>query len=63
MKLIFEKSNAGRGSVLLQPCDVPEVALPEALQREQELRLPELSETEISRHYTALAKRTHRQVW
>lgn len=59
MQLIFEKSNQGRGSVLLPACDVPEVALPESLQREQALRLPELSETEVSRHYTALAKRAH----
>ena len=59
MKLIFEKSCAGRGSVLLPPCDVPEVSLPAELQREEALRLPELSETEVSRHYTALAKRAH----
>ena len=59
MKLIFEKSSAGRGSVLLPPCDVPEIGLPESLQRDEALRLPELSETEISRHYTALAKRAH----
>ena len=59
MQLIFEKSRQGRGSVLLPACDVPEVALPEELQREEALRLPELSETEISRHYTALAKRAH----
>ena len=59
MQLIFEKSKQGRGSVLLPACDVPEVTLPDTLQREQELRLPELSETEISRHYTALAKRAH----
>ena len=59
MKLIFEKSSAGRASVLLPACDVPEVALPEELQREEALGLPELSETEISRHYTALAKRAH----
>ena len=59
MKLIFEKSCAGRGSVLLPTCDVPEVSLPAELQREEALRLPELSETEVSRHYTALAKRAH----
>lgn len=59
MKLIFEKSSAGRGSVLLPSCDVPEVTLPEEMQREASLRLPELSETEVSRHYTALAKRAH----
>ena len=59
MNLIFEKSKAGRGSILLPECDVPEFVLPEEMQREQALRLPELSETEISRHYTALAKRAH----
>ena len=59
MQLIFEKSKQGRGSMMLPACDVPEVILPEELQREQSLRLPELSETEISRHYTALAKRAH----
>lgn len=59
MQLIFEKSRQGRGSVLLPACDVPEVALSEELQRESALRLPELSETEVSRHYTALAKRAH----
>ena len=59
MNLIFEKSKAGRGSIVLPECDVPEFVLPEEMQREQALRLPELSETEISRHYTALAKRAH----
>ena len=59
MQLIFEKSKAGRGCAILPACDVPEVQLPEELQREQALYLPELSETEISRHYTALAKRAH----
>ena len=38
---------------------VPEVQLREELKREQPLRLPQLSETEISRHYSALAKRAH----
>lgn len=59
MQLIFEKSKQGRGCSILPACDVPEVQLPADLQREQPLRLPELSETEISRHYTALAKRAH----
>jgi len=59
MQLIFEKSKAGRGCTLLPACDVPEVQLPEELKREQALNLPELAETDISRHYTALAKRAH----
>ncbi|MBR6755612.1 MAG: aminomethyl-transferring glycine dehydrogenase subunit GcvPB [Peptococcaceae bacterium] len=59
MQLIFEKSKAGRGCTLLPACDVPEVQLPEELKREQALNLPELAETDISRHYTALAKRAY----
>lgn len=59
MQLIFEKSRSGRGCTILPACDVPEVQLPEQLKREQPLPLPELSETDISRHYTALAKRAH----
>jgi len=59
MQLIFEKSKAGRGCTLLPACDVPEEQLPEELEREQASNLPELAETDISRHYTALAKRAH----
>jgi len=43
---------------MLPPCDVPKTKL-KSSQRELPLRLPELSETEISRHYTALAKQVH----
>lgn len=55
--LIFEKSRAGRGCTLFPPCDVEPAAVPEKDKRELELHLPELSETEISRHYTELAKK------
>ncbi len=58
MKLIFEKSMPGRGCALLPECDVPAVAPPKAFKREKELPLPEVSETELSRHYTQLMKRT-----
>ena len=58
MKLIFEKSNSGRGSSLLPECDVPVAELSEKYVRKLELRLPEVSETELSRHYTQLMKRT-----
>ena len=51
MKLIFEESREGRGCSILPPCDVPEVSLGE-YERKQELHLPELAETDISRHYT-----------
>ena len=59
MKLIFEKSVPGRGQQYLPQCDVPEVALPASLVREKAPMLPEMSETDVSRHYTELNKRVH----
>ncbi len=59
MKLIFEKSVAGHACAILPACDVEEVALPANLTREAAPKLPELSETELSRHYTELNKRVH----
>ena len=59
MKLIFEKSIPGRGQQYLPACDVPEVSLPEKLVRAAAPRLPEMSETDVSRHYTELNKRVH----
>lgn len=59
MKLLFEKSVPGRSCTLLPPCDVPEAAVAERHRRKSPLRLPELSESDISRHYSALAKRVH----
>ena len=58
MKLIFEKSYPGRGSSVLPECDVPE-CLPDVPKRGIALELPEISENELGRHYTALAKRAH----
>jgi glycine dehydrogenase subunit 2 len=57
MKLIFERSVPGRGCSILPECDVPAV-MPD-VQRVIPLRLPELSENDISRHYTELAKAAH----
>ena len=57
MKLIFEQSVAGRSTAYLPEIDVPQAA-PDFKQREMPLRLPELSETQVDRHYTALAKET-----
>ncbi|HJB50344.1 MAG TPA: aminomethyl-transferring glycine dehydrogenase subunit GcvPB [Candidatus Anaeromassilibacillus stercoravium] len=59
MNLLFEKSVPGRACTLLPDCDVPNAALPEQFARKQPLHLPELSETDISRHYTELSKRVH----
>ena len=59
MNLIFEIGKEGRGLSLLPKCDVPQTDLPENLKRQSKLHLPQLSENEISRHYTKLAERTH----
>ena len=57
MKLIFEKGAPGQHLSLMPPCDVPEVTL--SRPRTEPLDLPHVSETELTRHYTALAKRVH----
>lgn len=59
MKLIFEKSFKGRGLSVLPACDVPEHQPPEQLVRRKVLHLAEISETDLGRHYTDLAKRVH----
>lgn len=59
MKLIFEKSAPGRKCSILPKCDVETVELPKELQREVKPALPEMSETDISRHYTELNHRVH----
>ena len=59
MKLIFEKSVPGRRCTILPACDVENVSLPASLRRETKPLLPEMSETDISRHYTELCKQVH----
>src|SRR5690348_3076206 len=59
MKLIYEKSQAGRRGVgVPQPpegLDVPEV--PPELRRKEPPRLPEIAEPEVLRHFTELSTR------
>ncbi len=59
MKLIFEKSVAGRHCDLLPKCDVEYVEVPAAFKRETAPALPELSEVDVARHYTELDHRVH----
>ncbi len=59
MRLIFEKSVPGRNLSVLPSSDVPEVTLEAGLQRTSKPRLPEISEGELSRHYTELSQRVH----
>ncbi len=59
--LLFEISKKGRRGYSLPACDVPEKPLgdllPSQMRREEPLELPELSEVEVIRHYTALSRR------
>ena len=57
--LIFEKSKAGRGIDVLPACDVPLVEVDAKDARQSALRLPEVSEVDLGRHYTELAKKCH----
>jgi glycine dehydrogenase subunit 2 len=61
--LIFELSTPARVGYSLPEMDVPETdlseLLPEGFLREEEPELPEASELDIMRHYTALSKRNH----
>ena len=59
MKLIFERGLEGRHLSILPKLDVPAYQPDEALLRAQAPALPEVSETEISRHYSALERRAH----
>lgn len=59
MELLFDKSVKGRSSTVLPCCDVTLTELPEGMRRESGLELPELSEPDISRHYSKLERRTY----
>ena len=58
MKLSFEKSRPGHATDYLPPFDAEYDLLPEPYQRKKAPRLPEMSEIEVSRHYTELEDRT-----
>ncbi|TFD92268.1 aminomethyl-transferring glycine dehydrogenase subunit GcvPB [Jeotgalibacillus sp. R-1-5s-1] len=61
--LIFELSKEGRTGYSLPALDVPETDLselvPEGFLRKEAPELPEVSELDIMRHYTALSNRNH----
>ena len=60
MKLIFEKSKAGRrASVVPQRDSLPELDIPPELSRVAPPRLPEVTEPEIVRHFTELSTRNY----
>src|SRR5437868_6676048 len=58
MKLIYEKSQAGRrASVIPRPEGLPVADVPEELRRAEPPRLPEVPEFELVRHFTELSTR------
>jgi len=54
MKLIFEKSINGKSCAILPASDVEYRELKNGHKRELDLRLPELTESELARHYAEL---------
>ncbi|WP_251860104.1 aminomethyl-transferring glycine dehydrogenase subunit GcvPB [Clostridium sp. Marseille-Q2269] len=62
-KVIFDLSSEGRKGYTLSKLDVPEVELsellPKNLLREDDLQLPEVSEVDVVRHYTALSNKNY----
>ena len=57
MELIYEKSKPGRRAGRIPLPDLPAADVPESLRRTSLPRLPEVSEPELVRHFTALADR------
>ena len=59
MKLLFERSVSGRGMNYLPKADTGNRMPEDKYLRKSRLRLPEISEVDLGRHYTELAKQTH----
>lgn len=59
MQTVFDKSVAGRTGLSIARSDVPEYKLDSSLLRGNAPKLPELSEVDVIRHYTALSKRAY----
>lgn len=59
MKLVFEKTQPGCGCSLLPENDVPSLRPAAGLCRKQPPMLPEMTEGEVARHYSALERRSH----
>jgi glycine dehydrogenase subunit 2 len=57
VKLIYEKSQAGRRGLGVPKPQLPVPEVPEALRRKEPPRLPELAEPEVLRHFTELSTR------
>ena len=57
MQLIFEKTQPGRRAIVLDPLDVPKSTLAPEVARQEPAALPEVSELDAIRHFTALSRR------
>ncbi len=57
MKLIYEKSQAGRRGIGVPETGLPVPEVPPELARRSPPRLPELAEPEVLRHFTELSTR------
>src|SRR5437667_11965041 len=57
MKLIYERSQAGRRASAVPDPDVEPASIPDGLRRLKPPRLPELAEPELVRHFTELSTR------
>ncbi len=58
-KLIFEKSRPGRKTDMIAKSQIENKEIPEVFRRKSNLPLPEIGESELSRHYSELERRTH----
>ncbi|MDK2949908.1 MAG: glycine dehydrogenase subunit 2, partial [Thermotoga sp.] len=56
---IFDKSKRGRRAFTIPERDVPEYPLSERFSRRTPLKLPEVSEPDVVRHYTELAHKNY----
>lgn len=59
MKLVFEKSKPGTGNQYIPACDTPQYELNASFLRAEEAKLPQISENDLSRHYSALERRSY----
>jgi glycine cleavage system P protein (glycine dehydrogenase) subunit 2 len=59
VKLIYEKSQAGRTAYSLPRHDLPPASVPERLRRQRPPRLPEIAEPDLLRHFTELSSRNY----
>ena len=55
MAVVFDKSVAGRKGYSLPKCDTPSFEMPKELMRSEDAALPEISELDAVRHFTALS--------